>query len=121
MTAGGFGRANLPYGIFRRAGEPARVGVRFGDGVLDLAALAGDGLLDDPDGAFAQPALNAFMARGPAAWAATRERLERLLSGVDAEPRLIALEEVDLLLPFAVADYVDFWSSVHHPGDSGGV
>jgi fumarylacetoacetase len=50
MSAGGFGRANLPYGIFRRAGEPARVGVRFGDGVLDLAALAADGLLDDPGG-----------------------------------------------------------------------
>jgi fumarylacetoacetase len=119
MTVGGFGRANLPYGIFRRAGEPARVGVRFGDGVLDLAALASDGLLDDPDGAFAEPALNAFMAQGPAAWAQTRERLERLVSGVDAEPELIALDEVELLLPFAVADYVDFWSSIHHAANSG--
>jgi fumarylacetoacetase len=119
MSVRGFGRANLPYGIFRRAGEPARVGVRFGDGVLDLAALAADGLLDDPDGVFAQPALNAFMARGPAAWAATRERLDRLVSGVDAEPRLIALDEVELLLPFAVADYVDFWSSIHHAANSG--
>ena len=116
MSAGGFGRANLSYGIFRRAGEPARVGVRFGDGVLDLAA---GGLLDDPDGAFAQPALNAFMAQGPAVWAATRERLGRLVSGVDAEPELIALDEVELLLPFAVADYVDFWSSIHHAANSG--
>ena len=64
MTAGGFGRANLPYGIFRRAGEPARVGVRFGDGVLDLAALAADGLLDDPGGAFAQPAFGQFGSSG---------------------------------------------------------
>src|SRR3954467_11332264 len=131
MSAGGFGRANLPYGIFRRAGEAPRVGVRFGDGVLDLAALAADGLLDDPGGTFAQPALNAFMARGPEAWAATRDRLGgprsgaraggaardrrgRLVSGVDAEPELIALADVELLLPFAVADYVDFWSSIHH-------
>src|SRR4051794_9110958 len=119
MSAGGFGRANLPYGVFRRDGEPARVGVRFGDGVLDLAALAADGLLDDPDGAFAQPALNAFMAQGPAAWADTRDRLGRLVSGVDAEPQLIALDEVELLLPFAVADYVDFWSSIHHAANSG--
>jgi fumarylacetoacetase len=119
MSAGGFGRANLPYGIFRRAGEPARVGVRFGDGVLDLAALAAGGLLDDPDGAFARPALNAFMAQGPAAWAATRERLGRLVSGVDAEAELIALDDVELLLPFAVADYVDFWSSIHHAANSG--
>jgi fumarylacetoacetase len=119
MSAGGFGLANLPYGIFRRAGETPRVGVRFGDGVLDLAALAADGLLDDPAGAFAQPALNAFMAQGPAAWTATRERVRRLLSGVDAEPRLIALDDVELLLPFAVADYVDFWSSLHHAENSG--
>ena len=116
---GGYGPANLPYGIFRRAGEPARVGVRFGDGVLDLAALAADGLLDDPDGAFAQPSLNAFMARGPDAWARTRERLQRLVAGVDAEPRLVALDEVELLLPFTVADYVDFWSSIEHAANSG--
>src|SRR3954452_22355248 len=99
VTAGGFGRANLPYGIFRRPGEPARVGVRFGDGVLDLAALAGEGLLDDPDGAFGRPALTAFMARGPAAGARTRERMQRLVSGVDAWPWPIALDEVELLLP----------------------
>ncbi|MEA2270463.1 MAG: fumarylacetoacetase [Solirubrobacteraceae bacterium] len=115
----GFGLANLPYGVFRRAGEEPRVGVRYGDGVLDLAALAADGLIDDPAGAFAQPALNAFMARGPAVWAATRERVQRLLSGVDAEPRLVALDEVELLLPFAVGDYVDFWSSIHHAANSG--
>jgi fumarylacetoacetase len=100
----GFGPANLPYGVFRRAGEDARVGVRFGDGVLDLAALAADGLLDDPGGVFGRPALDAFMAQGPAVWAGTRERLQRLVSGVDAEPRLVPLDEAELLLPFTVAD-----------------
>jgi fumarylacetoacetase len=119
MSAGGYGLAHLPYGVFRPAGEAPRVGVRFGDGVLDLAALAADGLLDDPDGAFSQPALNAFMARGPAAWARTRERIVRLLSGVDAEPPLHPLADVELLLPFAVADYVDFWSSIEHASNSG--
>jgi len=119
MSAAGYGLAHLPYGVFRRAGEPARVGVRFGDGVLDLAALAADGLLDDPTGAFAQPALNTFMAQGPAAWAATRERLVRLLSGVDAEPPIVALDDVEPLMPFAVADYVDFWSSIEHASNSG--
>jgi fumarylacetoacetase len=115
----GFGPANLPYGVFRRPGEPPRAGVRFGDGVLDLAALAADGLLADPAGAFAQPALNAFMALGPDAWAETRDRLRRLVSGVDAEPRLVPLDEAELLLPFAVADYQDFWSSIQHASNSG--
>jgi fumarylacetoacetase len=119
MTAGGYGLANLPYGVFRPAGGPPRVGVRFEDGVLDLAALAADGLLDDPGGAFAEPSLNAFMARGPAAWADTRSRIVRLLSGVDAEAPLHPLDEVQLLLPFAVADYVDFWSSIEHASNSG--
>ena len=121
MTVAGFGVANLPYGIFRRAGsgEPPRAGVRFEDGVLDLAVLAAEGLIDDPGGVFARPALNAFMASGPAAWAATRERVAGLLSGVDAEPELLALGDVELLMPFAVADYVDFWSSIHHAANSG--
>jgi fumarylacetoacetase len=119
MTAGGDGLAHLPYGVFRPAGGPPRVGVRFADGVLDLAALAADGLLDDPDGAFAEASLNTFMARGPAAWADTRERVTRLLSGVDAEPSLHPLADVELLLPFAVADYVDFWSSIEHAANSG--
>jgi fumarylacetoacetase len=119
MSAEGYGTAHLPYGVFRPAGGAPRVGVRFEDGVLDLAALAADGLIDDLGGAFAEPALNAFMARGPAAWADTRARVERLLSGVDAEPPLRPLDEVELLLPFAVADYVDFWSSIEHASNSG--
>ncbi len=119
MSAAGFGLANLPYGVFHRAGDAPRVGVRFGDAVLDLAALASEGLIDDPGGVFAQPSLTAFMAAGPEAWAATRARVARLLSGVDAEPALVALDEVQMTLPFAVADYVDFWSSIHHAANSG--
>src|SRR3954452_23349340 len=119
MSAGGFGRANLPYGIFRRAGEAPRVGVRFGDGVLDLAALAADGLLDDPGGTFAQPALNAFRARAREAGAATRDRLGRLVSGVDAEPELIALADVELLLPFPGADYVVLLAPIHPAAGAG--
>ena len=49
----GFGPEHLPYGVFRRAGEAPRVGVRFGEGVLDLAALALDGLLDEDPALFA--------------------------------------------------------------------
>jgi fumarylacetoacetase len=119
MSGAGFGAANLPYGVFRPAGGEPRVGVRYGDGVLDLAALAADGLLEDPSGAFSQPSLNAFMAQGPAAWSATRQRLQRLVAGVDAEPRLVPLADVQLQLPIAVADYADFWSSIHHAANSG--
>ena len=56
---------NLPYGVFSRAGEEPRVGVRIGDHVLDLAPVAE---LGDPASelaaAWRTPSLNAFMAMG---------------------------------------------------------
>jgi fumarylacetoacetase len=102
----GFGLDNLPYGVFSRRGEDKRVGVRYGDAVLDLAAL-GD--------VFREPALNAFMAQGPAAWAEARARAREL---VDGGP-LIPLSDAELHLPFEVADYVDFYSSLEHATNLG--
>jgi fumarylacetoacetase len=115
----GFGPEHLPYGVFRRVGEDPRVGVRFGDGVLDLAALAREGLLDEDPGLFAQPSLNAFMAAGPRVWARVREALQALTAGPDAEPAAVALDEAELLLPVTVGDYVDFYSSLHHASNVG--
>jgi fumarylacetoacetase len=117
----GFGPEHLPYGVFRRHGaaEQPRVGVRFGDGVLDLAALAADGLLDEDPALFAQPALNRFMAAGPDAWRRVREALRALTAGPDAELAAVALEEAELLLPFEIGDYVDFYSSIEHATNVG--
>jgi fumarylacetoacetase len=115
----GFGPEHLPYGVFRRAGEPPRVGARLGDGILDLAALAADGLLDEDPALFEQPSLNAFLAAGPETWASVRAALRALTAGPDAEPVTVALDEVDLLLPVAVRDYVDFYSSLDHATNAG--
>ncbi|MFN2467662.1 MAG: fumarylacetoacetase [Gaiellaceae bacterium] len=106
----GFGLEHLPYGVFGRGGGDARVGVRFEDGVLDLAA-AGLGEV------FRVPSLNGFMAQGPAAWAETRGRVRQLLEHGDAA--LVPLDEVELHLPFEVADYVDFYSSLEHATNLG--
>ena len=130
----GFGPEHLPYGVFRHAGAKARaggaaraaesadqprVGVRFGDRVLDLALLADDGLLEEDPGLFARASLNAFMAAGPQTWRRVREALRALTAGPDAEPAAVALEEVELLLPFEVGDYVDFYSSIDHATNVG--
>jgi fumarylacetoacetase len=108
---------NLPYGVFARPGQTAQAGVAIGNHVLDLAGLAGAGLLAGHDW-FAQPSLNGFMAAGPAAWQATRARLTELLSGPQhralVEPHLACQADVELRLPFEVADYVDFYSSRDH-------
>jgi fumarylacetoacetase len=110
---------HLPYGVFRRAGDEPRVGARSGDGILDLAALARDGLLDEDPALFAQPSLNAFMAAGRPTWLRVHEALQSLTAGPDAEPAAVALEEAELLLPVAVGDYVDFYSSLEHASNVG--
>ncbi|MBP6015676.1 MAG: fumarylacetoacetase [Candidatus Promineofilum sp.] len=124
---------NLPYGIFRPSTtEPARVGVAIGTWVLDLAALAAAGHFDGStlrgSDVFAQPSLNAFMALGRPAWDEARARVQSLLApSVDEHqplaPRvaeaLRPIDEVELLLPAAIGDYTDFYSSREHATNVG--
>ncbi|MBO3748895.1 fumarylacetoacetate hydrolase family protein [Streptosporangiaceae bacterium NEAU-GS5] len=113
----GFGVDHLPYGVFESGGS-ARVGVRIGDHVLDLAPVLHDEV-------FAAGSLNPFLARGRTAWQATRARLRELLAADDAgsravvEPHLIPLDQVTLRLPIEVADYVDFYASIDHASNVG--
>ena len=86
----------LAYGVLRGGGVCARVNGR----VLDLSAL---------DPCFAQHSLNAFMARGPRFWAETKRRA--------TQGRELA--QPQLAMPFEVADYVDFYSSLHHATNLG--
>lgn len=124
---------NLPYGVFRpHAGDMPRIGVAIGDEVLDLSVLAEAGLLTgDSLGrgeALARPILNPFMALGRPAWREAREILTRLLR--DDEPTLRDDEglrsaslhrqaAVEMLLPAAIGDYTDFYSSREHATNVG--
>jgi fumarylacetoacetase len=119
----GFPAEHLPYGVFvAREGAPssARVGARIGDFVVDLARLVEDGLVEGP---FDQPSLDAFMASGPSAWQAVRERLTSLVCEDEwrerVSPALLPIDDVELALPFTVADYVDFYSSIEHATNLG--
>jgi fumarylacetoacetase len=114
--------AGLSYGVFSPRGERPRPGARAGDRVLDLAALARDGLLDAFVGAadaFAAPALDRFMAAGSAAWEATGEQLATLAGDARAERHSHAVEDVSAALPFTVADYADFYASLDHATNLG--
>jgi fumarylacetoacetase len=92
------------YGVFSTGGGATRIGWRDGDVVVDLSAL-GD--------VYAQPSLNALMALGRTAW-------EEALAAARAHdgPRA-PLDAVTLHLPFEVADYVDFNSSLEHATNIG--
>jgi fumarylacetoacetase len=94
----------VKYGVF---GEPPRVGALLEGGVVDLAELIAE------PGLFASDTLNPFMAAGPEVWRATRELLE------SERDRLQLVAPTNVRLPFAVADYVDFYSSRAHAENLG--
>jgi fumarylacetoacetase len=83
------------FGTFLRDGEP-RLGFRRGDAVADL----GPGSLDE------------LLPQGRDAW-------ERVTERALAAETSLALDEVEPRLPFAVADYVDFYSSLEHATNLG--
>ncbi|MFV2020580.1 fumarylacetoacetase [Micromonospora sp. LOL_023] len=128
-----YGVQTLPYGAFRRhvTGAPAegapaegeqRLGVRIGKFVLDLRG-AEDADLILAGGALSEATLNAFLTLGRAQWTTVRRRIVELLTEAGhraaVEPLLIPLDEVDLVMPFTVGDYVDFYSSEQHASNVG--
>jgi fumarylacetoacetase len=83
------------FGTFLRDGEP-HLGFRRGDEIADL----GPGSLDE------------LLSQGREAW----ERETELALAAEAT---LALDEVAPRLPFTVADYVDFYSSLEHATNLG--
>jgi fumarylacetoacetase len=92
----------VSYCIFSRRGRPPCVGYRRADAVADLSDL---------DEVFRRPSLNAFMAQG--------RSVEREARTAAESAPAIPLNEVELHLPFEVADYVDFYSSIEHATNLG--
>jgi fumarylacetoacetase len=112
---------NLPFGIVKPARGLPRPALRIGDHALDLATLAAADLLDVPAGAILHHStLNPLMASGLGR--SIRRQVSALLTGSPdpgTEAALIPMEELDVLLPIAVGDYVDFYSSIHHAENLG--
>jgi fumarylacetoacetase len=89
----------LGFGTFQRDGE-RRLGFRSGDAVVDL----GPGSLDE------------LLPQGREAW----ERVTwEAVAAAEFGDRSFGLDEVEPELPFAVADYVDFYSSLEHATNLG--
>jgi fumarylacetoacetase len=107
-----FGHGELPYGSFtspEMRGVP-RVGVAVGDRVLDLTGAA-QSLLPRHADLFHRGSLDSLLAAGPEVWAEVRAALQ---SAELSAYRLQPISDVQMLLPFAVADYVDFYASEYH-------
>jgi fumarylacetoacetase len=116
---------NLPCGVFSVGDEELRCGVAIGDYVLDVTGLEQEGLLSLAGGPLLDvPFWNEVMGAGPAVWADLRGRLTALLAEGSAdqagvEPFLVPLAEVELHLPFLVAEYTDFYAGRHHATNVG--
>jgi fumarylacetoacetase len=135
QTAGAdFPIQNLPLAVFRRAGthELFRGGMAIGDQIVDLAAAHATGLLEGQGAqalaAAAEPALNDLLAEGPNAWRALRHGLFDLLHSKAAGPKvealracLVAQADAEFTLPTRVANYTDFYTSIHHARNVGSV
>ncbi len=115
--------APLPYGSFvtREGGTRPRVGVRL-DGaragsILDLTAAA-PVLVPRLAELFGAGTLDALLATGPETWAEVRDALVAGWDGID-ESFTVAEADVELQLPWAIGDYVDFYASEHHAANLG--
>ena len=99
--------------------------MRIGEHALILEPLAEAGLLGDlPPGVLAGPVLNPFLALGRPAWSATRARLIELLRAGRARARgggrgARPAGRPHAMLPIAIGDYVDFYSSIEHASNVG--
>ncbi|MCZ2849902.1 fumarylacetoacetate hydrolase family protein [Modestobacter sp. VKM Ac-2978] len=109
-----FGEQTLPYGVVAPRGGAPRVGVAVRDLVLDLAVLLGTE-------EFGRDTLAPFMAAGPRRWAEVRSAVAaRVRKGVHAgQPDVHGVDEVAVLMPFEVADFVDFFSGIEHASNAG--
>jgi fumarylacetoacetase len=110
-----FGLDHLPYGS-----DGERALVRVGDRALDLSAAT---VGSEHERLFAGSGLDAFLAAGRPTWTAVRRQVQRWLTDPahrdHVEPLLGPIAPSRLRLPFAVADYVDFYASEHHATNVG--
>jgi len=117
---------NLPLGIVAfPGGDGPRGGVAIGALVLDLAGITPllDGKAADAARLTDAPCLNALFANGNGKADALRRALFDLLTDANrataVRPHLHPSTDCTLHLPFAIGDYTDFYTGIHHAENIG--
>lgn len=122
---------NIPFGIIASSQMTPRVATRIGDHALDLQTLFALGYMENlPFEAsdFEAEVLNPIMKRGKKAVRELRNRISKLLDAEQddlqrnehhVEQALIPIDQVNMLLPVAIGDYTDFYSSREHATNVG--
>lgn len=125
-----FGVNNLPFGIGQDGSKSPQAWVALGNRALDLASLARTGLFDSElversvlAAAFAEATLNSFIALGPPVWKHVREALQQCIKANESDAILphhsLEISKLNMHVPVAIGDYVDFYSSIHHATNLG--
>ncbi|NND04171.1 MAG: fumarylacetoacetase [Acidimicrobiia bacterium] len=114
---------NLPFGMFTTANnELPRAGVAIGNQIVDLLAVHRSGVVSFPDEKMLRGSLNQLFAFGVGP---VRRRISELLSSGNKElsnvPNrgIVGMAAATMHMPFAVGDYVDFYSSEQHATNVG--
>ncbi|MBO0930456.1 fumarylacetoacetase [Fibrella aquatilis] len=120
---------NLPFGIFNTVNSEPRVGVAFGDQIIDMALASNWAIFDDfltnkQKEAFEQPFLNDFIRLGRPVWRRVREVLQLALTKPTLQCQLpahafVPMAEATMHLPVQIGDYTDFYSSIDHATNVG--
>lgn len=130
-STSGFTLQNFPFGTFKTSDRSPRVASAIGNFAIDLQELATRGYFNDLNldiTVFSQATLNAFIELGKKDCRNVRQKLIALFNAenttlqnneTDRNAILIPLEEVEMLMPVAVGDYTDFYSSVEHATNVG--
>lgn len=100
----------LAYGVFSVAGGAPRIGVRSGADLVDVTAV---------HDLLATGSLTPLLAAGFAAWEETRSLVKAFIQEGPDPGRITPVKTATMHLPFAVGDYVDFYSSLHHATNVG--
>ena len=119
---------NIPFGVYTDSSTPHRACTAIGEFIIDLAELAGAGLINVDKVVFEEKFLNRFIALGKPITTAVREKLIHLLSDPAAglkqneafcKKAFKKQSEVTLCMPVQVGDYTDFYSSIDHATNIG--
>ncbi len=111
---------NIPFGI-AQVNHETFVASRIGDTVINIYKLAQMGCFNNIDVEFFNSdKLNDFMLLGKQATRAVRNEISAVFNveneakKADLQEVLTPVHEVEMLLPIAIGDYTDFYSSEQH-------
>lgn len=124
--ASDYSDAVLPIGVAVLGQSAPHVVTRIGDQVLDLHSLTESGTVPHDFGdLLTADTLNPLLGAGRSSWTRLRAMLTDWVCDAKhtqaVAPHLHAVNSAAMVLPFEVADYVDFYSSEQHAKNVGAI